>query len=224
MVALRCFAVALVAIGAAATRARGQNAQPAMTLLVDETQASRRIAFVREEIRVQPGTLSLAYPRWIPGEHGPTGPIQQVAALRIHSGDVTLPWKRDPVEIYTIHVDVPPGTDRITVEFDTLLENTISEHQLLLAWNTAIWYPLGIDKRELMIQPSVVLPPNWRQGSSLQIVSQAGGRVNFAPVSLERLIDSPVLAGEFYRAVPWGRVAGRTRYYRRNPGRHRQRG
>ena len=204
MVALRCFAVALVAIGAAATRARGQNAQPAMTLLVDETQASRRIAFVREEIRVQPGTLSLAYPRWIPGEHGPTGPIQQVAALRIHSGDVTLPWKRDPEEIYTIHVDVPPGTDRITVEFDTLLENTISEHQLLLAWNTAIWYPLGIDKHELMIQPSVVLPPKWKQGSSLHIVSQTGGRVNFAPVSLERLIDSPVLAGEFYRAVPLG--------------------
>lgn len=175
-----------------------------MTLLVDETQASRRIAFVREEIRVRPGMLALGYPRWIPGEHGPTGPIQQVAALRIHSGDVTLPWKRDPEEIYTIHVDVPPGTDRITVEFDTLLENTISEHQLLLAWNTAILYPLGIDKRELMIQPSVVLPANWKQGSSLQVASQTGARVNFAPVSLERLIDSPVLAGEFYRAVPLG--------------------
>ena len=142
LVALRCFAVALVAIGAAATRAHGQSAQAAMTLLVDETQASRRIAFVREEIRVRPGMLALGYPRWIPGEHGPTGPIQQVAALRIHSGDVTLPWKRDPEEIYTIHVDVPPGTDRITVEFDTLLENTISEHQLLLAWNTAVLYPL----------------------------------------------------------------------------------
>ncbi len=72
----------------------------------------------------------------------------------------------------------------------------------MLAWNTAIWYPLGIDKHELMIQPSVVLPPKWKQGSSLHIVSQTGGRVNFAPVSLERLIDSPVLAGEFYRAVP----------------------
>ncbi len=129
-------------------------------------------------------------------------PFSKWLAIRIHSGDVTLPWKRDPEEIYTIHVDVPPGTDRITVEFDTLLENTISEHQLLLAWNTAIWYPLGIDKRELMIQPSVVLPANWKQGSSLQAVSQTGGRVNFAPVSLERLIDSPVLAGEFFRAVP----------------------
>ncbi len=202
MVALRYFAVLVVAITAVGTGARGQSAQPAMTLLVDETQASRRIAFVREEIRVRPGMLALAYPRWIPGEHGPTGPIQQVAALRIRSGDVTLPWKRDPEEIYTIHVDVPPGTDRITVEFDTLLENTISEHQLLLAWNTAIWYPLGIDKRELMIQPSIVLPANWKQGSSLQAVSQTGGRVNFAPVSLERLIDSPVLAGEFFRAVP----------------------
>ncbi len=58
--------------------------------------------------------------------------------------------------------------------------------------------PRGIDKRELMIEPSILLPPNWKQGSSLRVTSQAGGRVNFAPVSLERLIDSPVLAGEFF--------------------------
>src|SRR5258707_14346107 len=87
--------------------ARAQDASPTMTLLVDESQAARRIAFVHEEIRVQPGPLALFYPRWIPGEHGPTGPIQQMAALRIHTKDATLPWKRDPEEIYTIHVEVP---------------------------------------------------------------------------------------------------------------------
>jgi len=173
-----------------------------MTLMVDETQASRRIAFVREEIRVAPGSLALAYPRWIPGEHGPTGPIQQLAALRIHSGNAALPWVRDPEDIYAIHVEIPPGTDRITVDFDTLEVNAISDHQLLLAWNTAVLYPRNIDKRELMIEPSIILPTNWKQGSSLRVTKQRGSRVNFAPVSLERLIDSPVLAGEFFRAVP----------------------
>jgi hypothetical protein len=87
-----------------------------MTLLVDETQAFRRIAFVHEEIRVQPGPLALAYPRWIPGEHGPTGPIQNLAAIRVHSGEVTLPWTRDPDDINTIKINVPPNTNKVPVD------------------------------------------------------------------------------------------------------------
>ncbi|MGA2203202.1 MAG: M61 family peptidase, partial [Terriglobales bacterium] len=198
----KCLVPAVLAMTAVATGALAQNpSAPAMALVVDETQAARRIAFVHEEIRVQPGALALSYPRWIPGEHGPTGPIQQMAALRIRSGNVTLPWTRDPEEIYTIHVEVPPATDRITVDFDALLENTVSDHQLLLAWNTTVLYPRNIDKRELMIEPSILLPASWKQGSSLHVTSQNGPRVNFAPVSLERLIDSPVLASEFFRAV-----------------------
>lgn len=175
---------------------------PTMALLVDESQAARRIAFVHEEIRVKPGRLALAYPRWIPGEHGPTGPIHQFAALRIQSGTESLTWTRDPEDIYTIYVEVPSGVDRILLDFDTLIENTISDHQLLLVWNSALLYPRGIDKRDLMIKPSIVLPPNWKQGSSLKVTDGTGPRVNFEPVSLERLIDSPVLAGEFFRAVP----------------------
>jgi predicted metalloprotease with PDZ domain len=197
------FALATIAITVVATNTWAEDTSaPAMTLVVDETQAARRIAFVREEIRVQPGPLALAYPRWIPGEHGPTGPIEQLAALRIHSGNSTLPWTRDLEDIYTVHVEVPAGSDRITVDFDVLLENTISDHQLLLAWNTAVLYPRNLDKHELMIAPSILLPANWKQGSSLEVTGQIGARVNFAPVSLERLIDSPVLAGEFYRALP----------------------
>src|ERR1035441_4777736 len=92
--------LALAAMTAVATTLRAQDkAAPAMILAVDETQAARRIAFVHEEIRVQPGTLALAYPRWIPGEHGPTGPIQQLAVIRVRSGNVTLPWTRDPDDI-----------------------------------------------------------------------------------------------------------------------------
>jgi predicted metalloprotease with PDZ domain len=195
----------IVAMAGIVTGVRAQNAPaPVMTLVVDETQAPRRIASVHEEIRVQPGNLALAYPLWIPGEHGPTGPIEELAAVRIRSGNTPLTWKRDPDEIATIHVEIPPNTDRITVDFDTLLENTVSDHQLLLAWNTVVLYPRAIDKRQLMIEPSVLLPANWQQGSSLVVTSRAGNRVNFAPLSLERLIDSPVLAGEFFRVAPLG--------------------
>jgi predicted metalloprotease with PDZ domain len=199
--------VALLMLTATATSAGAQVAPVAtMKLFVDETQAFRRIAFVHEEIRVRPGLVALAYPRWIPGEHGPTGPIRNLAALQVHSGNLTLPWTRDPDDINTINIEAPPTADAITVDFDVLLENTISDKQLLLNWNTAVLYPRNIDKRTLMIEPSVLLPPGWKQGSSLTVVSQSGDRINFAPASLERLIDSPVLAGQFFRAVPLASV------------------
>ena len=86
--------LALITVTALATSAQDTSVSPAMKLIVDETQSARRLAFVHEEIRVRPGTLALAYPRWIPGEHGPTGPIQQLAALRVRSGNLTLPWTR----------------------------------------------------------------------------------------------------------------------------------
>ena len=177
------------------------NVLPVMSLVVDETQAARKLAFVHEEIQVRPGALALAYPKWIPGEHGPTGPIQQFAVLQIHSENAVLPWTRDPEEINTIHVNIPPGTKLIKVDFDALIVNTISDHQLLLAWNTSVLYPREIDKTKLMIEPSVVLPANWKNASSLTVKNQTGNRTDFAPVSLERLIDSPVLAGEYLRVV-----------------------
>lgn len=198
----RTFTSNLLALVALTVAVFAQGTASTMTLVVDESQAPRRIAFVHEEIRVQPGHLSLSYPMWIPGEHGPTGPIFQFSALRIRSGNATLPWVRDPEEIATIHLTVPTGTNTISVDFDTLIENTVDAHQLLLAWNRVVLYPRGIDKTKLMIQPSLVLPENWKQASSLQVTSESGNRVNFAPLSLEWLIDSPVLASDYLRVFP----------------------
>ena len=198
----KCLNAALFATVMVGVASAQDTTKPIMSLVVDETQAARKIGFVHEEIQVQPGALTLSYPLWIPGEHGPTGPIQQFAALRIRSGNADLLWTRDPVEISTIHVEVPGDTASISVDFDTLVENTISDHQLLLAWNTVVLYPRGIDKTKLMIQPSVLLPSNWKQASSLEVVAESASRVNFAPISLERLIDSPMLAGEFLRIIP----------------------
>lgn len=206
---IKRFAVLLVAMAVLAAIAPAQQqdqAAPVIKLVVDESQAPRRIAFVHEEIRVHPGELDLAYPKWIPGEHGPTGPIEDMAALRIHAGSVALPWKRDPDDIFKFQVNVPAGVDRISVDFDELLQGTISAHQFLLPWNAFILYPLGIDKLKLTVEPSVILPAGWKQGSSLHVTSESGDRINFAPLSLERLIDSPVLAGEYFRAVPLASV------------------
>jgi predicted metalloprotease with PDZ domain len=198
----RYVVLVLVFTNVAVSFTRAQDpGKPVVTLTVDERQAARRIAFVHEEIAIATGTLTLAYPRWIPGDHGPTGPIEQMGRLRIRAGNTPLDWTRDPDDIYNIRVIVPDNTDHISVDFDALDVNTISDHQLLLAWNTVVLYPRGIDKTRLPIEASVLLPENWQQASALHAVRESGPSVSFAPVSLERLIDSPVLAGEFFRSV-----------------------
>src|SRR4051812_32365450 len=45
---------------------------PQVALSVDATEASRKIFHATMTIPAQPGTLTLYYPKWIPGEHGPT--------------------------------------------------------------------------------------------------------------------------------------------------------
>ncbi len=49
---------------------------------MDATEAPRKIFHARMTIPAKPGTLTLYYPKWIPGEHGPTGPIQDLAGLK----------------------------------------------------------------------------------------------------------------------------------------------
>jgi predicted metalloprotease with PDZ domain len=188
-----------------ATSVRAQSApQKTMSLIVDETRAQQRFVTAHEELSVQPGPLELAYPKWIPGEHGPTGPIEHVAGVSISAGTRLLAWTRDPEDLFSFRVTVPAGVTRIAVDFAVLLQNTTSDHQLLLDWNRTVLYPRGVDKLRLMVEPSLIVPPRWKQASALRVVSQSGGQVNFAMVSLERLIDSPVLAAEFLRDVPLG--------------------
>lgn len=173
-----------------------------MSLTVDESQAPRRIAFVREEIPVTPGPLTLAYPKWIPGEHGPTGPIADFTALRVSAGGTPIAWKRDPDDPYLVNLEVPAGAVSLSVAFNTLFENTISESQLRVDWNTVVLYPRSADKRSLIVTPSLIVPDGWKDASALKTAGRTGARIDFAPISLERLVDSPVVAGERLRVVP----------------------
>jgi hypothetical protein len=118
--------VAILCMPAVAGQAQAPP-EAGMTVVVDAQRAAQRLTYVHEEIPVSPGTLALAYPKWIPGEHGPTGPIQHVGDVRVAAGGRTLPWMRDPDDMYTLRVDVPAGSTVVTVDFAVVLENTISD-------------------------------------------------------------------------------------------------
>ena len=106
--AVVCFQARLVVV-------RANAATGPITLSVDATEAPRKLFHARITMPVVPGPMTLVYPKWIPGEHGPTGPIINLAGVKITAGGKTVPWRRDDVEMYAFHFEVPAGAREIEV-------------------------------------------------------------------------------------------------------------
>ena len=185
-------------------------AQSTITLNVDATDAPRKILHVSESISTHAGATTLTYPEWIPGEHGPTGPVTDVAGLQISANGTVLGWRRDLVDMYSIHVDVPAGTSSLDVKFDFLLPAqqsgfssgaSSSDQLLVLSWNQVVIYPLDVKPDDITVTPTVKLPAGWKYGTALQGGKGSDMGVTFSPVSLTRLIDSPVQSSAHFLRV-----------------------
>ena len=186
-------------------------AQSAMniTLTVDATRAPQKRLHTHMVMPVKSGPLTLYYPKWIPGEHMPSGPIGSVAALAFKTGGKTLAWRRDLLDSYTFHLDVPPGADRVDIDFDYLEAgggsfssgNSATDKLVVVSWNQNLFYPAGVAAEKITVRPSLRLPSGWKFGTALPVENAAGADVAFKPLSLDSLVDSPVVAGEYFRAV-----------------------
>jgi len=181
-----------------------------MRIAVDLREAPRRIFHARLEIPASPGQLTLAYPKWIPGEHGPTGPITDLAGLKFTAAGKPLAWRRDDVDMYAFHIEVPPGASAVEVSLDyispvntgSFSSSPASTAQIaVLNWNTVLLYPQGAKSDELTCAPSLRLPKNWKFGTALEAASEENEEIKFQQVSLTTLVDSPVLAGAFLRTI-----------------------
>ncbi|WP_428391990.1 M61 family metallopeptidase [Lichenicoccus sp.] len=180
-------------------------------LSVNVTDLARHVMQVHETIPVQPnavqgGKLVLLYPKWIPGDHGPTGPLRDIAGLTIQAGGKTVPWVRDVVNMYAFHVDVPQGATSLDVSFQYLSPTSTSQGRIEmtpemvdLAWNTVVLYPAGRFSRGITVAPSLTLPQGWKFGTALETSTVAGNHVDFKPVTLNTLVDSPVFAGRYFK-------------------------
>lgn len=184
-------------------------AQPA-TLAVDATDAPRNLLHAQESIPVQPGPLTLFYPKWIPGEHGPTGPLTDLVNVKFSANGATLVWRRDLVEMHSFHLVVPAGVNRLDASFDFILPpnaegfsaGASSTSQLVVvSWNQVVLYPLNVRPDDFMIAASLKLPVGWKFATALKAVNSGGPVVQFAAVSLTQLVDSPVQAGAHMRRV-----------------------
>ena len=188
---------------------QAEAAEP-IRVLVDVTDAPRKIIHSQLTIPVQAGPLTLVYPKWIPGEHGPTGPVDDLAGIVISANGQALPWQRDDENMYAFHVTIPQGARSLDVKLDFLATAeptgfssgaSTSANLALLSWNEVVLYPQGKASGDDLFQPSVRLPEDWQFGTALKQSGREGGLIHFEPVPLEMLVDSPLLAGRYFREV-----------------------
>jgi len=190
---------------------KAQNATPPAHLSVDLQEAARRIFHVRLVLPAKAGPLTLLYPKWIPGEHAPDGPIEQLVGLKFSVAGKTVPWRRDDIELYAVHLDIPTGANSVEADYDYLspIEGdgysagpTADPVLAVVEWNIVVLYPSGTPADALNYEASLLLPHGWKFASALPVAKKRGDEVDFAPVSLTTLVDSPVLTGEHFRSVP----------------------
>lgn len=197
----RTFSIAIILFFASAT---ASFAQTVMTLNVDATDAARNMLHSKLSIPVRPGPLTLFYPKWIPGEHTPTGTINDVAGLKLSANGKPIPWRRDDIEMFAFHCDIPPGVTTLDVAFDDLSqpESTASAKLARLKWNRLLVYPEGMTSDAVSVKASLKLPPGWKFASALPITNDNKAELQFKEVSLTQLVDSPAIIGANFRNFP----------------------
>jgi predicted metalloprotease with PDZ domain len=211
-------ALALPVFGAKKpTKVASKPTPPSITLSVDASETPRKIFHAILTIPAAPGTLTLYYPKWIPGEHGPTGPIQDLAGLHFTANGQELKWRRDLLDGWTFHVEVPTSATTVEAKLDFISPAgsegaytagaSATDKLAVLAWNTLLLYPEGWTADELQFTASLKLPPQWKFNTPLPVAETTGDQVSgqqirFKTTSLSELVDSPVQIGQYVRVVP----------------------
>ena len=179
-------------------------------LALDIRDAPRKIFHAKLVIPVKPGPVTLMYPEWIPGEHGPTGPIDNMAGLEFRGNGQRIPWKRDDVDMFAFHVTVPEGVTALNANVDFLATAqptgfsagaSTSANLAIISWNEFTIYPAGAAAADVKFAASITLPEGWKSATALTEMERTGNTIKFEPLSLEMLVDSPLLAGRFFKEI-----------------------
>lgn len=177
-----------------------------ITLKVDATNVQQAIYRVKQTIPVaHDGHMVLLMPAWLPGKHAARGEVEKLAGLKISAAGKAVPWKRDTVDVWAFHVDVPRGAKQLDLEFQFTGATdpdqgrvSIAPNMLNLQFEQVSLYPAGWFTRRIPIQATVTYPEGWTAVSGLPARKQGAAYV-YDKTDYETLIDSPVFAGRNYR-------------------------
>ena len=182
-------------------------------LAVDATNNQQGIFQVKETIPVaKAGPMVLLYPKWLPGNHAPRGEIEKLAGLVIRANGKVLPWRRDPVDVYAFHIDVPQGAKTLDVQFQFISATQGNQGRIVatdtmisLQPNSVSLYPAGYYTRQIPIQMTATFPAGWTAASAVrakQSNNGTGSTYAYDTTNYEVLVDSPILAGKYGRVIP----------------------
>ncbi len=188
-----------------------------MALDIDASDVQRGLYRVTQTVPLAAGLsrITLLFPQWLPGQHGPRGNVSELVDLRFTANGQTLKWRRDPLEVHAFHVDLPAGVRSVTARFlhtSPLQASegriTMTAEMLNLQWEKMSLYPAGHYVRRIKVKPTVTLPAGWTAAVALDGQSVIGNRVTWNEVDYETLIDSPIFAGAHFRRWDIGNGMG----------------
>ena len=202
---LRAFCTAAILFLSINVPAWGQTQKPPIQITVDLSDVPRKLFHAEVDLPVTAGPLTLITPKWIPGDHRPTGPVDSITGVVFTANGQTLPWRRDDVDLYGFHVTIPPGVTTLHAHLDCIVLTNISQKLAYLEWDKVMLYPANTPVRDIPIQPSVIVPAGWGIGTPLTPIGSgaypvpvAGSTTHFAVTNVEQLEDSPILAGQYF--------------------------
>lgn len=180
-----------------------------ISLAIDATDLRRAIFKVKEVLPVaRAGHMVLLFPKWLPGNHSPTGQIEKLAGLKISANGKPVPWTRDPVDVFAFHIEVPVGAKALDIDFQFLSATApgqgrvvMTPNMLSLQWQSMSLYPAGYFTRQIPVEASVTYPEGWTAASALPSKA-SGSTYRYDRTNYEVLVDSPVIAGRYYKAFP----------------------
>jgi predicted metalloprotease with PDZ domain len=180
-------------------------------LEVDASDTVQRIFRVKETIPVAAsGPMTLMMPEWLPGNHAPRGAIEKLAGLTITADGRDVPWTRDPLDVFAFHINVPAGAKSVVAQFQFLSATkgdqgriVVTDKMLNLQWESVSLYPAGYYTRQIPIQATVTYPDGWQSATALR-GKKSGSTIAYDPTDYEVLVDSPVFAGQYFKAVDLG--------------------
>lgn len=175
---------------------------------VDATDLGQRIFKVKQTMPVQAGELTVLFPQWLPGNHGPSGPIDKLAGLKITANGKPVAWKRDPLNVYAFHIDVPEGAQSLQMDYQYLTPTdspqgrvVMTPNMLNLQWVAVVLYPAGHYAGKINYEASVKYPQGFQAATALDVERRDGDTVHYKPVPLDILVDSPVYAGRYFKQI-----------------------
>ena len=181
-----------------------------MQLTVDASDVTRAIFKIHQHVPVPgPGDFVMLYPKWLPGHHSPSGQINKIAGFRATANGQELKWVRDDLDVYAFRVDVPAGVNAIDIDFQYVSPTAGNQGRIVatpdmasIQWIANSMYPAGYYVRDIPVQASVIVPPGWKVATALRPGGQTATRIDYPVTSYEILMDSPLIAGAHYRAIP----------------------